>query len=204
MRFSRKAAGRVVGSLAAAVLAVVGFGAPASADTPNGELRPLSGAFTGPFVEAKCLDLRAQDGFNNPHARLQQWDCSGSLEQQFHAHPYYHLYGNTWLYQFVNLRSGMCMEVRDGLTTAGAQIDQFPCATSGVVDSGNRRQLWEVTRFNGTGLYQVQPESNTAMCLDVKNSDNSNGAKIQQWPCNGTGAQRWGGVSLVDDGRVVY
>src|SRR5437763_848027 len=107
----------------------------ANADTPNGDLRPVSGSFSGPFTNVKCLDLRREDGFGNPNARFQQWDCTGDNQQQFHAHPYYNLYGNRWLYQIVNLRSGMCMEVRDGLTTAGAQIDQYPCATSGVVDS---------------------------------------------------------------------
>ena len=71
----------------------------------------------------------------------------------------------------------MCMEVRDGLTTAGAQIDQFPCATSGAVDSVNARQLWLESRFNGTGVYELRPWSNTSMCLDVKNAENS-GASV--------------------------
>jgi pectate lyase len=203
MRFRRKLAVLVVASLAATALAVVGFGAAANADTPNGDLHPVSGSIGGIFTNFKCLDLRKQDGFNNPYARFQQWDCSGVNEQQFHSHPYYHLYGNTWLYQLVNLRSGMCMEVRDGLTTAGAQVDQFPCATSGVVDSVNSRQLWLETRFNGRSVYQMQPWSNTAMCLDVKGAENSNGVKIQQYTCNFSAAQQWYGVAMVDDGRVV-
>lgn len=203
MRFSRKLAVLAVTSLAATVLAVVGFSTAANADTPNGDLRPLSGSIGGLFTNVKCLDLRAQDGFNNPNARFQQWDCSGANEQQFHAHPYYRLFGDRWLYQLVNLRSGMCMEVRDGLTTAGAQIDQFPCATSGVVDSVNSRQLWLESRFNGTGVYEIQPWSNTSMCLDVKGAENSNGVKIQQWTCNFSSAQRWFGVAMVDDGTVV-
>jgi pectate lyase len=152
----------------------------------------------------KCLDLRTQDGVNSPHARFQLWSCSGALEQQFRSRPYYHLYGSRWLYQIVNLRSGMCMEVRDGRTTAEAQIDQFPCATSGAVDGVTSRQLWLVTRFNGRSLYQLQPWSNTAMCLDVKGSENGNGVKIQQYPCNNTRAQMWGGNALVDDGYVVW
>src|ERR1043165_7324488 len=156
MRFTRKLAVLVVASCTAAALAVVGFGTAANADTPNGDLRPTSGSITGPFTHVKCLDLRAQDGFNNPNARFQQWDCSGANEQQFHSHPYFHLFGDTWLYQLVNLRSGMCMEVRDGLTTPGAQIDQFPCATSGVVDTVNARQLWLGSRFHGTGVYEIQ------------------------------------------------
>lgn len=203
MRLGRKLVVLVVASLAATVLAVVGFGAAANADTPNGDLRPVSGSLTGPFTHAKCLDLRAQDGFNNPNARLQQWDCSGANEQQFHAHPYYWMYGNTWLYQLVNLRSGMCMEIRDGLTTAGAQVDQFPCATSGVVDSENSRQLWRESRFNGRGVYELRPWSNNTMCLDVKGADNTNGAKIQQYPCNFSLAQQWSGIAMVDDGTVV-
>jgi pectinesterase len=193
----------VVASLATTALAVVGFGNAANADTPNGDLRPVSGSIGGIFTNFKCLDLRREDGFNNPNARFQQWDCTGDNQQQFHAHPYFRLFGNRWLYQLVNLRSGMCMEIRDGLTTTGAQVDQFPCATSGVVDSGTSRQLWLESRFNGTAVFEVQPWSNTSMCLDVRNAENNNGVKIEQAPCNFTGAQRWYGAAMVDDGTVV-
>jgi len=210
MGFRRMLASLAGASLLATAVAVIGFGGAAEADTPNGQVIPVSGSIGGLFTDVMCLDVKIEDGYYSPNARIQQWECTGGNEEQFHAHPYALVgtsWGSRWVYQWVNLRSGQCMEVRDGALGKGAQIDQFPCATGGVVNSLNARQLWLETRLNASPYYIVQPWSALSaglnMCLDVSNSSHDNGAKIQQWTCNGTDAQLYVGDVMVNDGAVV-
>jgi hypothetical protein len=207
MRHTRKLALLGSAALAATTLTVAGSGAAARADTPFGEIRTVAGAIGGPFSGTKCLDLRRQDGVGSPYARIQQWDCSGANEQQFRALYYGRQPGGYRdLYQMQSLRSGQCVEVRDGLLTGGAQIDQYPCDTSGVVTAGNARQLWQMTRRNATAYYRLQPwhalSAGANMCMDVKGAENSNGVKMQLYVCNGTVAQEFFGTPMVNDGHV--
>jgi hypothetical protein len=84
-------------------------------------------------------------------------------------------------FQVISQRSQLCMEVRDSSLSAGAQVDQFLCAW-------DANQLW---RFVYAGGSNILVNMNSGMCLDVSGASNDNFAKIQQWYCNGTVAQRW-------------
>ncbi|GAA1886561.1 ThuA domain-containing protein [Asanoa iriomotensis] len=71
--------------------------------------------------------------------------------------------------------AGKCLDVRNGGTADGTQIQLYTC-------NGSAAQTW--TR-NGSTLRAL------GKCLDVSGSGTANGTKIQLWTCNGTGAQSW-------------
>ena len=52
--------------------------------------------------------------------------------------------------------------------------------------SGDLRSIVKISDF-----YSARQFRDTGMCLDVQSSSTANGARIQQWACNGTNAQRW-------------
>src|SRR5262249_37744089 len=45
--------------------------------------------------------------------------------------------------------------------------------------------------LTNNGNYNFKTLVNTANCMDVSGGSISNGAQIQEWTCNGTGAQTW-------------
>ncbi|MGN9765441.1 ThuA domain-containing protein [Micromonospora sp. SD12] len=71
---------------------------------------------------------------------------------------------------------GKCLDVRNGATADGTQIQIQTC-------NGSAAQTWTVT-----------PNSTVkalGKCLDVSGGASADGTKIQLWTCNGTGAQNW-------------
>src|SRR3954468_8142790 len=79
MQVRRKLIG-AVGAAVAAIAMTVTLSSAAQADTGFSRILARN--------SAKCLDVRAQDNFFSPGARIQQWDCSGAAEQQWSFHPY--------------------------------------------------------------------------------------------------------------------
>ncbi|MEU5942324.1 ThuA domain-containing protein [Micromonospora sp. NPDC047548] len=80
--------------------------------------------------------------------------------------------------------AGKCLDVRNGATADGTQIQLYSC-------NGGAAQTWTVT-----------PNSTVkalGKCLDVSGGGSADGTKIQLWTCNGTGAQNW---SAQADGTV--
>ncbi|MBQ1009948.1 ThuA domain-containing protein [Micromonospora sp. M51] len=76
--------------------------------------------------------------------------------------------------------AGKCLDVRNGATADGTQIQIYTCNSSAA-------QTWTVT-----------PNSTIkalGKCLDVNGSGTADGTKIQLWTCNGTGAQNWAAQS---------
>ncbi|WP_433535198.1 ThuA domain-containing protein [Micromonospora sp. CA-249363] len=76
--------------------------------------------------------------------------------------------------------AGKCLDVRNGATADGTQIQIYTC-------NGSTAQTWTVT-----------PNSTIkalGKCLDVSGSATADGTKIQLWTCNGTGAQNWSAQS---------
>ncbi|MGB2570863.1 ThuA domain-containing protein [Micromonospora citrea] len=72
--------------------------------------------------------------------------------------------------------AGKCLDVRNGATADGTQIQIYTC-------NGSAAQTWTVT-----------PNSTVkalGKCLDVSGGGSADGTKIQLWTCNGTGAQNW-------------
>ncbi|MBM0278839.1 ThuA domain-containing protein [Micromonospora tarensis] len=76
--------------------------------------------------------------------------------------------------------AGKCLDVRNGGTADGTQIQIYTC-------NGSTPQTWTVT-----------PNSTIkalGKCLDVNGSGTADGTKIQLWTCNGSGAQNWAAQS---------
>ncbi|MFG1807654.1 RICIN domain-containing protein [Streptomyces sp. NPDC049040] len=189
---------RMVGAaVAAAFMAGTTGVTHAAADTSYGPIRVLNHAVA---QDGKCLDVKSEDIARTPvHARVQAWDCSGVSEQEWSSHPYAQVptgeFGTLQtLYQIKNLRTGMCLEIKaEGSLVAGVQADVVPCA-GGSADT-IADQLWE-EQPSGRG-FVVQTWSaarvNALLCLDLKGNSNDNGTPVQQWTCNGSTAQVFGG-----------
>ncbi|WP_328343937.1 ThuA domain-containing protein [Micromonospora sp. NBC_00421] len=75
---------------------------------------------------------------------------------------------------------GKCLDVRNGATADGTQIQIFTC-------NGSARQTWTVTP-NG-------PIKALGKCLDVSGGGTANGTKIQLWTCTGGTPQVWSAQS---------
>jgi hypothetical protein len=191
----RKTALRLGVVVAVAAMFVVDNGT-AYADTGFGNIAAQPGR------DSRCLDVKKQDDWYHANARIQIWECSSAAEKAWSSR----VYGleppsgefgvRKKLYQIVNLRSGMCMQVRNGGTGNGQTIDQFPCTAPGGSIDASANQLWQVD-FLGTNsptmLYNLLPWSalrvNVAMCLDVTSGNTGNGTLLQQYECNQTNAQ---------------
>ncbi|RUL90786.1 ThuA domain-containing protein [Verrucosispora sp. FIM060022] len=75
---------------------------------------------------------------------------------------------------------GKCLDVRNGSSADGTQIQILTC-------NGSAAQTWTVT-----------PNSTIralGKCLDVNGGASADGTKIQLWTCNGGGAQNWSAQS---------
>ncbi|MGW0778173.1 lectin [Streptomyces sp. NPDC002835] len=80
--------------------------------------------------------------------------------------------------------NGKCLDVADGGTADGTQVQLWSC-------NGSAAQRWTVP---GDGTVRA-----LGKCLDVSGGGSADGTKIQLWTCNGTGAQKW---SAQADGSV--
>ena len=161
------------GVAAAAMVMTTALPGTAMADTGFGSIEIVN-----TYSNHKCLDVRAQDGYYSPGARVQQWDCSGVAEQQWQFHPYATVPSpnnpavSATLYQIRSQRSGLCMEVGAGLTHA--LIRQNHCGTGPVNDTA--RQLFLSVPFGyGTNWYRLVPWSSQSYCLDVQTAQTITG-----------------------------
>jgi hypothetical protein len=172
MQVRRKLIG-AAGTVAAAIAMVVTLGTAAQADT--GFARVVADN------SGKCLDVRAQDNFFSPGARIQQWDCSGAAEQQWSFHQYatVPMPGNPGLsifvYQIKSQRSGLCLQADAG--GIHPLIRQDTCGTGAVSDLTH--QLWWSRSVVGTGTVNLKPLSNTSLCADIAGASDDNGAMLQ-------------------------
>jgi mannan endo-1,4-beta-mannosidase len=116
----------------------------------------------------KCLDVRREDNYYSAGARVQQYSCTGTPQQQWTPVP-----AGDGRYTFVSQRSGMCLDVRGGSTAPGAQIQQWYCYNNSPA------QNWLPSE--GSLVVQV-----SGMCLDTNGS-----AGVMQWYCGGNTAQKW-------------
>jgi endo-1,4-beta-xylanase len=165
---------------------------PGQADTGFSRLLARNGA--------KCLDVRAQDNYFSPGARIQQWDCSGAAEQQWSFHPYatVPMPGNPGvnitLYQIKSQRSGLCMEADAG--GVHAQIRQDTCGNGQVPDLAH--QLWWSPAVPSASAYvNLKAWSNNSLCADIAGASDGNGAMLQLYNCTGNTNQQFYGLSVL-------
>jgi hypothetical protein len=131
---------------------------------------------------AKVMDVNGSstaDGGN-----IDQWQDFAAANQRFSIQR---LNGN--LFTIVNQNSGKCVDVVGGYTTDGANIQQWTC-------NGNPQQHYQFVPTSvasggskiAMGRYTLT-SVNSGKCLDVAGSGTTDGTNIQQYSCNGTGAQ---------------
>ena len=90
-----------------------------------------------------------------------------------------------------SIYSGKCADVAGNNSANGTQIWSWPC-------NGNVAQQWSIVpvgTMNGGGvlwyeLHRMTPFSK-CMDLDIAQGGSNNGAKIQEWDCNGGSNQKW-------------
>ncbi len=85
-----------------------------------------------------------------------------------------------------NRHSGKVLEVYHSSTADGATVDQWSY-------NGSNTQKWclsFIEYHNGLPEYYVV-NHNSGKCLDLANGTTANGAKVQQWRCNGNPQQQW-------------
>ena len=193
MRAGRKPAS-AFGAVAAAMVMTTALPGTAVADTGFGSIEIVN-----TYSNHKCLDVRAQDGYYSPGARVQQWDCSGVPEQQWQLHPYatvpspYNPAVSVTLYQIQSERSGLCMEVGGG--GVHALVRQSNCGAGPVSETAH--QLFISLPLGHTSDRYLRPWSSPSLCLDVQNGSDDNGNLLQQYPCTGGRNQIFYGLPLI-------
>lgn len=90
-----------------------------------------------------------------------------------------------------SLHSGKCADVAGNNPANGTRVWSWPC-------NGNPAQQWTfspVGKMNGGDVlwYEVRRASPANKCLDldIAQGGSGDGAKIQEWDCNGWSNQRW-------------
>jgi hypothetical protein len=178
------------GAVAAAITMVITLSPAAQADTGFAPIRIAS--------SGSCFDVRSQDGFFSPGARVQQWGCSGVPEQQWSFHPYatVQMPGNPGvnivLYQIISQRSGLCMQADAG--GVHALIRQNTCGSGSV--NNLAKQLWW-SRPASAGAVTLKAWSNQTLCADVQNGSDDDGNLLQLYDCTGNGNQQFYGDSVL-------
>jgi hypothetical protein len=87
----------------------------------------------------------------------------------------------TAYYRFLNLNSGLVLDVNGASTANGGGIIQWP-------QNGGNNQQWSVTVSGG---YYKITNRNSGLVLDVDGASTAAAAGIVQWPWNGGSNQQW-------------
>jgi len=99
----------------------------------------------------QCLDDR--DGKTADSSPVQQWTCnttSTTMQWKLETAGYPTYPPSPWA-QFINIRSGKCLDVRGGSSAPGAALQIYHCTTSGTLASG-RANLAQIFQWVGTKL----------------------------------------------------
>jgi len=128
---------------------------------------------------SKCVDDDAWGRANG--AKVIQWSCgAGQYNQQWQFIPtsggYYRVMVRhaTWL--------GWDVTGGPGATGWGVKVQVW-----GIGTSPGANQQWRPQHL-GNGIWRFVAR-HSGLCLDVPSSSTNNGVQLQQWSCNGTGAQ---------------
>ena len=128
----------------------------------------------------KAIDVAGNA--SNDGANIQQWSDNGSGAQRFSIKR---VNGNE--FSVINQTSGKCMDVAWGNTADGTNIQQWSCNGGAA-----QRYRFVPKSVNGVavpvGRYSIK-SVHSGRCLDIPGASTANGALLQQWGCNGTGAQ---------------
>jgi hypothetical protein len=167
--------GRLAGITAFALGIASLFAFSASASASQGGWYEISNQNSG-----KYIDVRAEENYYQVGARIQQYHGTGVEEQKW---AIFLAQDNNYTF-LVSKRSGYCMQpVQGGGAGNGEKIEQAVCSGEVVY------QQWRMFSA-GPGLVRIVNKVN-GKCLDVPGGTTSDGALLQLYTCNGTGAQIW-------------
>ena len=111
---------------------------------------------------------------------VQQWACGGgNTNQQWQFTP-----TDSGYYKVTSRNAPEVWDVTGGNSATGSGVKIQLWSYGG----GNNQQWMPVSL--GNGLYKFVAR-NSGLCLDVPGASTSNGVQLQQYTCNGTGAQAW-------------
>ena len=96
--------------------------------------------------------------------------------------------------QIVGTQSGRCVDVPNGSTTNGTQVQLYDCWTGTM-------QRWTYTTAKQLQVYGSK-------CLAAEGNGTANGTRVVIWDCNGSTSQQWnlnagGTISGVGSGRCL-
>jgi len=138
-------------------------------------------------TSGRCLS--ANEGRPDNGTKILQWDCSGNPQpgdgQLITWYP-----SQRWPYFQIRFNepggnnAGPCLTVPEESQTAGVQLIEWSCLGE---YAGNNGQLWK----GDGGEFIHFSVLHSGQCIDDWLSSTENGNKIDQWGCNGTGAQGW-------------
>jgi hypothetical protein len=113
-------------------------------------------------------------------ALIQQWDYSGTANQQWQLVP---VDNSGMYYEIVSENSGKVLDVFNDSTSNGAVIQQWDY-------SGTANQQWQLVPVDKSGNYEIVSK-NSGKVLDVLDVSSLDGALIQQWDYWGGDNQKW-------------
>jgi hypothetical protein len=171
------------------------LGLPASVHAPSAaERRALPASLASAAVavsypayvwnqhSAKCMEVYASSTANG--AKVNQWTCNRNANQKW---TWIALAGSYYTWKIVNVASGKCLDT-SGSTANGVQLTQWACQAT------NPNQVfWRISNSASNYVWRFGPASRPtgAVCVEVYHSSYLNGAKVNQWTCNGTQTQNW-------------
>jgi Ricin-type beta-trefoil lectin domain len=131
----------------------------------------------------KCLDTIGASYENG--ALMDQWECANPQTAQGQV---FTLVPQGEYFQLVVRKSGRCLDVPGASQSDGIQLQQYTC-----LGAGQANQLWKLITLETVGgvNYFKLTAKHSGKCLDVAGGGTANGAKVQQWSCNGLNQQKW-------------
>jgi hypothetical protein len=141
----------------------------------------------------KCLEVSYGSSENG--MSIHQEPCGSGQTAQAQTFTLVPSPSNPVRYEIVNRKSGKCLDVKEVSSADGASIQQYTC------------QGWSQANqvFEGVPSSSSDPShvkfiaQHSSKCLDITGSSTADGALLQQWSCNGTGAQAFGFESVEAD-----
>lgn len=126
----------------------------------------------------------------NDGANVDQWTANGTPTQQWCTYLIDHWQNNPNfpIYEVVNNNSGKCLDLTNGNTTNGANIQQWACL-------GDPQQQWVVTVVNNSYQFWPLTVANTNLGLsylmEVYNWGTANGDNVDLWRSMDDANQEW-------------
>lgn len=144
---------------------------------------PENGLYSLQPMCAPSKELTVHNASTTNGANVIIWDINSNWHTQPSHQKWYVLrIGNTEWYKILAENSGSALNIHNGIAANGTNVSIWPFG-------GNMHEF----RFlnAGNGYYVLQGHVNGAYVLDVSGASNTNGANVQIYQFNNSGAQKW-------------